>query len=92
MLKGLEYKLKSESSLFRKIMSDLDEEKAKDDGGLDVRKPPFFGFFGGGAFFTKNDRDKHRNRLEKRGVFRAGARRRCQVLRRAPLHVYPRVL
>ena len=57
MLKGLEYKLKSESSLFRKIMSDLDEEKAKDDGGLDVRKPPFFGFrfWGGGAFCTKND-------------------------------------
>jgi hypothetical protein len=49
MLKGLEYKLKSESSLFRKIMSDLDEEKAKDDGGLDVRKPPLSSFFLGGG-------------------------------------------
>eukprot|EP01046_Picozoa_sp_COSAG06_P003883 COSAG06_NODE_155_length_21876_cov_22.287643_16_plen_386_part_00 len=29
---GLEYKLKSESSLFRKIMSDLDEEREKEDG------------------------------------------------------------
>ena len=34
-LKGLEYKIKSESSLFRKIMSDLDEEKQK-ESGLDV--------------------------------------------------------
>lgn len=34
-LKGLEYKLKSESSLFRKIMSDLDEEK-RAESGLDV--------------------------------------------------------
>ncbi len=34
-LKGLEYKLKSESSLFRKIMSDLDEEKQAETG-LDV--------------------------------------------------------
>ena len=32
---GLEYKLKSESSLFRKIMSDLDEER-KAESGLTV--------------------------------------------------------